>query len=44
MDADASVMFDLGQEGKASGIKMRPISTLTDFGFDFQDLDFKKLK
>ena len=44
MDADAYIMFDLDNEGKASGIKMKPISPLTDFSFDFQDLDFKKVK
>jgi CubicO group peptidase (beta-lactamase class C family) len=44
LDADAYVMFDLDNEGKASGIKMKPISPLTDFSFDFQDLDFKKVK
>jgi CubicO group peptidase (beta-lactamase class C family) len=44
MDADAFVMFELDNEGKASGIKMKSISPLTDFSFDFQDLDFKKIK
>lgn len=40
MDADAYVMFYLDNTGKASGIKMKAISPLTDFSFDFQDLDF----
>lgn len=40
MDADAYVMFNLDNTGKASGIKMKAISPLTDFSFDFQDLDF----
>ncbi|MEO8860993.1 MAG: serine hydrolase [Ginsengibacter sp.] len=44
MDADAYVMFDLDSDGKPSGMKMKPISPLTDFSFDFQDLDFKKTK
>lgn len=44
MDADAYVMFDLDSEGKASGMKMKAISPLTDFSFDFQDLDLKKVK
>ncbi|MDQ6764122.1 MAG: serine hydrolase [Bacteroidota bacterium] len=44
MDADAFVMFDLNAEGEASGMKMKPISPLTDFSFDFQDLDFKRAK
>jgi len=42
MDADAYVMFSLDNSGKATGIKMKPISPLTDFSFDFQDLDFKR--
>jgi CubicO group peptidase (beta-lactamase class C family) len=40
MDADAYVQFDLDNNGRAYHIKMRPISPLTDFSFDFQDLDF----
>lgn len=44
MDADAFVMFDLDNDGKASGIKMKAISPLTDFSFDFQDLDFERVK
>jgi CubicO group peptidase (beta-lactamase class C family) len=44
MDADSYVMFDLDFEGKPSGIKMKPISPLTDFSFDFQDLAFKRVK
>src|SRR5688572_3282511 len=43
-DADAFVMFNLDNEGKATGIKMKPISPLTDFSFDFQDLDFTRVK
>ncbi|MEO7522978.1 MAG: serine hydrolase [Ferruginibacter sp.] len=43
-DADAFVNFDLDNNGKASGIKMEAISPLTDFSFDFQDLDFKRKK
>ncbi len=43
-DADAYVMFSLDKDGNASGITMKPISPLTDFSFDFQDLDFTKAK
>lgn len=43
MDADAFVMFSTDKDGKPSGIKMNAISPLTDFSFDFQDLDFKKI-
>ena len=42
MDADAFVMFNLDQTGKGSGIKMSAISPLTDFSYDFQDLDFTR--
>ena len=41
-DADAYVVFSLDSEGKASGITMKAISPLTDFSFDFHDLDFKR--
>lgn len=44
MDADSYVIFSLDMDGKASGIKMKAISPLTDFSFDFQDLDFKRTK
>jgi hypothetical protein len=42
MDADAYVMFCLDNTGKASGMKMQSISPLTDFSYDFQDLDFRR--
>jgi CubicO group peptidase (beta-lactamase class C family) len=44
MDADAYVKFELDENGKASGFKMAAISPLTDFSFDFQDLDLKRIK
>lgn len=44
MDADAYVMFSLDYKGNPNGIKMKPISPLTDFSFDFQDLDFTREK
>jgi CubicO group peptidase (beta-lactamase class C family) len=44
MDADAYVKFELDENGKAFGFKMAAISPLTDFSFDFQDLDLKRVK
>ena len=44
MDADAYVMFTTDMEGKPSGMTLKAISPLTDFSFDFQDLDLKKVK
>ena len=44
LDADAFVTFTLNNEAKANGFKMEAISPLTDFSFDFQDLDFKLTK
>ena len=38
--ADAFVTFS----GENTNIKMKPISPLTDFSYDFQDLDFAKVK
>ncbi len=42
-DADAFVNFTLDKNGKATGFKIEAYSPLTDFSFDFQDLDFYKL-
>ncbi len=44
MDADAYLMFTTDMDGKASGLTMKAISPLTDFSFDFHDLDLKKIK
>ncbi|WP_208111001.1 serine hydrolase [Pedobacter duraquae] len=43
LDADAYVIFNLDHDGKPVGFKLESISPLTDFSFDFQDLDFKKI-
>jgi len=43
-NADAFVNFDLDNEGKAQGFSIKAISPLTDFSFDFHDLDFKRKK
>jgi CubicO group peptidase (beta-lactamase class C family) len=40
--ADAHLFFEFDKQGKAIAIKMKPISELTDFSYDFQDLDFKR--
>lgn len=42
-NADAFVTFSLSTEGIANGFTIQAISPLTDFSFDFQDLDFKKI-
>ncbi|RXF70210.1 serine hydrolase [Arcticibacter tournemirensis] len=44
LDADAFAMFTLDNEGTASGFKMKAISPLTDFSFDFHDLDLIRKK
>jgi len=41
---DAFVMFTLDEEGKANSIKMKGISPIIDFSFDFQDLDLQRIK
>lgn len=43
LKADAYVNFELNTEGKAKGFLMSPISPLTDFSYDYQDLEFKKV-
>lgn len=42
-NADAYAMFSTDFEGKVNGLKMKPISSLTDFSYDFQDLNFSKV-
>ncbi len=44
MHADAFVLFRPGFSGRPDEIKMKAISPLTDFSFDFQDLDFHRMK
>lgn len=38
LDADAFVYFSLDMDGHIREMRMQPISPLTDFSFDFQDL------
>ena len=40
MDADAYILFTLDIEGKVLGFTMKAISPLTDFSYDFHDLNF----
>jgi CubicO group peptidase (beta-lactamase class C family) len=42
LDADAFVNFSLDNNANANGFKMASISPLTDFSFDFQDLNFNR--
>ena len=42
-NADAYAMFSTDFEGKVNGLKMKAISPLTDFSYDFHDLDFNKV-
>jgi CubicO group peptidase (beta-lactamase class C family) len=44
LDADAFVNFTLDYEAKANRFLIEAISPLTDFSFDFQDLEFKRVK
>ena len=43
LEADAFVTFTLDHDAKPAGYKIEAISPLTDFSFDFQDLDFNKV-
>jgi CubicO group peptidase (beta-lactamase class C family) len=40
--ADAYIFFDVDANGQATHFKMKAISPLTDFSYDFHDLDFTK--
>lgn len=44
MDADAFANFSIDPKSKSVNMTMKAISPLTDFSYDFQDLDFKKIK
>lgn len=44
MPCDAFAMFNLDENGKAQGIKMKGISPNIDFSFDFHDLDLKRIE
>lgn len=44
MDADAYMTFRLDETGTAEGASMKAISPLTDFSYDFHDLDFRRMK
>jgi len=44
LNADAFATFALDDLGRASGIKMKSISSATDFSYDFQDLDLQRVE
>ncbi len=44
MDADAWAVFTLDREGRPSSLTMKAISPLTDFSYDFHDLDLVRKK
>ena len=44
LNADAFVSFALDPDGKIREARMDPISPLTDFSFDFQDLRLKPVE
>ncbi|MFK2904453.1 serine hydrolase [Dyella ginsengisoli] len=43
LNADAFATYTLDADGKITELRMQPISPLTDFSFDFQDLRLKPL-
>jgi CubicO group peptidase (beta-lactamase class C family) len=43
-NADAYVTFALNPDGSVERMKMQPVSTETDFSYDFQDLNFTPVK
>jgi CubicO group peptidase (beta-lactamase class C family) len=42
LDADAYMIFELDKDGKAVGLKMQAISPMTDFSYDFHDLNLRR--
>jgi len=43
-DADAFIIFNYDENGKAQSAQMKPISNVTDFSFDFGDLHLTRKK
>ncbi|WP_417429609.1 serine hydrolase [Halpernia sp.] len=43
-DADEFITFNFDENGNAISAKIKPISSVTDFSFDFEDLDLKRVK
>ena len=41
---DAFALFQLDENGKATSIRMKGISPIIDFSYDFQDLDLKRIE
>ncbi|WP_370898903.1 serine hydrolase [Chryseobacterium gossypii] len=41
-DADAYIIFSYDENGKAQSATLKPISEVTDFSFDFGDLDLRR--
>jgi CubicO group peptidase (beta-lactamase class C family) len=44
LNADAYVTFALTPEGKIDQVKMKAVSALTDFSYDFHDLDLHRVE
>lgn len=44
LNADAYVTFALAADGQIEGARVTPVSPLTDFSFDYQDLDLKRVR
>ncbi len=44
LNADAFVTFYLGADGAIEEVKVKPVSPLTDFSFDFQDLALRPVR
>lgn len=43
-DADVFITFTFDEKGNATSAKLKPISDVTDFSFDFEDLDLQRVK
>jgi CubicO group peptidase (beta-lactamase class C family) len=44
LNADAYVRYSTDYSGRASGFTLQAVSATTDFSFDFQDLDFVRVR
>lgn len=42
-DADVFVNYNFDESGKAQSVSLKPISDITDFSFDFEDLNLRRV-
>ena len=44
LNPDVYATFALNEQGRATSLKLKPVSSLLDFSYDFQDLDLQRVE